>query len=98
VPEIGRIAADIRVHDVRRVPGASLTITDLVELAGDPAPIVVTGAMRNPAMAGPRRDQRRIPRPSQGATAPARAPSRVCHAGPDHYDVPRLTFGTDASF
>jgi len=86
VPELGGIGVDIQVHDVRRIPGASLAIADLVELAGQirecvtsgaagvvvtqgtdtieetsflldmlydgQAPIVVTGAMRNPAMAG----------------------------------------------
>jgi L-asparaginase len=86
VPALSGTGAEIRVHDVRRIPGASLAIADLIELAGQigtcvssgaagivvtqgtdtieetsflldllcegEAPVVVTGAMRNPAMAG----------------------------------------------
>jgi L-asparaginase len=87
VPGLAGAGAELRVHDVRNTPGASLTVTDLLELAAAitsalaggctgavvtqgtdtieevayaldlllpiDAPVVVTGAMRNPAMAGP---------------------------------------------
>ncbi|MFG3041768.1 asparaginase [Streptomyces sp. NPDC048330] len=88
VPGLDGHGISLRVHDFRRVPGASLTFEDLTELcsaigktldAGDvdgavitqgtdtieetaffldlhhshEQPVIVTGAMRNPTMAGP---------------------------------------------
>lgn len=88
VPGLDGHGIDLRVHDFRRVPGASLTFDDLTELgavidkvldSGDVCgvvitqgtdtieetaffldlhhrhdqPVIVTGAMRNPTMAGP---------------------------------------------
>jgi L-asparaginase len=76
VPGLGQTGSDVAVHDVRQVPGASLDIADVIELAGmirtsvssgaaieetvflldllydGQAPVAVTGAMRNPALAG----------------------------------------------
>ncbi|WP_343041862.1 asparaginase [Streptomyces typhae] len=88
VPGLDGHGIEIRVHDFRRVPGASLTFADLRELGaaidktlaggdvhgivitqgtdtieetaffldlyhGHEQPVIVTGAMRNPTMAGP---------------------------------------------
>ncbi|ORT59183.1 asparaginase [Streptomyces sp. CB03238] len=88
VPGLAGRGIDLRVHDFRRVPGASLTFKDLTELGaaigrtldgggvdgvvitqgtdtieetafyldlhhGHDQPVIVTGAMRNPTMAGP---------------------------------------------
>jgi L-asparaginase len=86
VPGLGELPVEVEVHEFRRLPGASLTISDVVDLAAaideritagavaavvtqgtdtieetafllellrtDEAPVVVTGAMRNPTLAG----------------------------------------------
>jgi L-asparaginase len=84
VPALGELDVELEIRDFRRVPSASLSFQDIIELttaAGDCAcdgivvvqgtdtleetaflidllwegdsPVVVTGAMRNPSMAGP---------------------------------------------
>jgi L-asparaginase len=87
VPGLSELAADLEVVDVRRIPGASLTVEDVRDLYGaaehayaagadgvvvtqgtdtieetaylldlwhgGAQPLIVTGAMRNPAQAGP---------------------------------------------
>jgi L-asparaginase len=86
VPGLAQTGTDVTVHDVRQVPGASLELADVIELArlirasvssgaagvvvtqgtdtieetvflldllyDGQAPVAVTGAMRNPALAG----------------------------------------------
>ncbi|GAA3780131.1 asparaginase [Streptomyces phyllanthi] len=88
VPHLEELGIELRVHDFRRVPGASLGFDDLAELGAEidraltggdvdgvvitqgtdtieetafvldlrhdrEQPVIVTGAMRNPTMAGP---------------------------------------------
>ncbi len=53
VPGLAAAGAVAEVHDFRRLPGWALGIDDVLDLvhSGD-APVVVTGAMRHPGLAG----------------------------------------------